>query len=67
MPSGEIRIQGAELTFSQVSRHHSGTYECVAQNELGAARTAVSLVVSRKYISEYIDKISISVAIIYVI
>lgn len=49
MPSGETNIQGSELTFYRVSRHHAGVYECVAKNKLGAARTAVSLVVTRKW------------------
>lgn len=50
MPSGETTTQGSELTFYRVSRHHAGVYECVAKNKLGAARTAVSLVVTRKWL-----------------
>ncbi|CAL8080745.1 unnamed protein product [Orchesella dallaii] len=45
MPTGDTKIEGTDLTFARVSRHYAGTYECVAHNDLGAARTAIQLVV----------------------
>jgi hypothetical protein len=48
MPNGQLKVDGREITFSGVSRHHAGTYDCVANNSLGTAITAVNLVVMRE-------------------
>jgi len=48
MPNGEQTIRGNDITFAAVSRHHSGFYECFANNSMGVAVTAMNLVVMRE-------------------
>ena len=38
MPDGRKEIEAEELSFAGVTRHHSGTYECVANNGHGQVR-----------------------------
>ena len=35
MPDGSMEIETDELSFVNVDRHHSGIYECVADNGYG--------------------------------
>ena len=50
MPSGEDRIHGQSITFTSVSRHHSGNYVCSADNGFGdPTETILKLDVQRKY------------------
>lgn len=35
MPDGRMEIEAEELSFKSVTRQHSGTYECVADNGFG--------------------------------
>ena len=35
MPDGEKDMEADELSFTHVTRHHSGIYECVASNGFG--------------------------------
>ena len=39
MPSGEEFIRGLRLTYTSVTRHHSGNYVCSADNGFGEATT----------------------------
>ena len=51
-PNGTVlqnRTTDTNLTLPNVSRHSSGTYQCVAVNELGSATVKVNLVVWCKY------------------
>ena len=49
MPSGEDFIRGLSLTFTSVTRHHSGNYVCSADNGFGdPTDTYVKLDVQRK-------------------
>ena len=52
MPSGEEFIRGKSLTFTAVSRHHSGNYVCEADNGFGGeqpSQTILKVDVQRKY------------------
>lgn len=54
MPSGEESIRGLSLTYTAVTRHHSGVYICEADNGFGEPSSAVlRLDVQRKYIILY--------------
>ena len=35
LPDGREEIKGETITFVDVSRHHSGRYECIADNGYG--------------------------------
>ena len=49
MPSGEDFIRGLSLTFTSVTRHHSGNYVCSADNGFGdPTDTYVKLDVQRE-------------------
>ena len=39
MPDGREEIKGETITFVDVSRHHSGRYECIADNGYGKVST----------------------------
>ena len=41
MPSGEDSIRGLSITYTSVTRHHSGVYVCQADNGFGDPSTAV--------------------------
>ena len=51
MPSGEEEISGNMITFSQVTRHHSGHYICSADNGFGPqpVTAQIKLDVQREY------------------
>lgn len=50
MPSGEDEIRGLSLTYTSVTRHHSGIYICSADNGFGEPTTAIiKLDVQREY------------------
>ena len=49
MPTGEDSIEGLSLTYTAVTRHHSGIYICSADNGFGQASVAnLKLDVQRK-------------------
>ncbi len=51
MPGGEDSIRGLSVTFTSVTRHHSGHYMCSADNGFGQPSTAsIKLDVQRKYL-----------------
>ena len=35
MPDGQTEIEGETLSFANVNRHHSGRYQCTADNGYG--------------------------------
>lgn len=39
MPDGKLEIEAEELNFKSVTRHHSGRYECIADNGYGKPAT----------------------------
>ncbi len=51
MPDGGHFVEGSELTFTSVSRHEAGTYECTADNGYGMqvsqARTRMGWIADR--------------------
>ena len=50
LPSGEESINGLSMTFTSVTRRHSGVYICSADNGFGEPSTAVLRVdVQREY------------------
>ena len=50
MPSGEESIRGLSLTYTAVTRHHSGVYICDADNGFGDISSAtLRLDVQRKF------------------
>jgi len=51
MPSGKETEEGDVLTFSRVTRHHSGTYKCTASNGHGQEATK-QIVVDVRYSPE---------------
>ena len=38
MPDGLREMKGQEITFTSVTRHHSGRYQCIADNGYGKVR-----------------------------
>ncbi len=49
MPGGEDTIRGLSVTFTSVTRHHSGHYMCSADNGFGQPSVAnLKLDVQRK-------------------
>ena len=53
MPTGEESIRGLSLTYTSVTRHHSGIYICQADNGFGETSEAnLKLDVQRKFNSE---------------
>ena len=51
MPSGEESIRGLSITYTAVTRHHSGVYICDADNGFGDISSAtLKLDVQRKFI-----------------
>ena len=51
MPSGEESIRGLSITYTAVTRHHSGVYICDADNGFGDISSAtLKLDVQRKLI-----------------
>ena len=51
-PNGTVlqnRTTDTNLTFTDITRHSNGTYECVASNDLGFPSVKVNLVVMCKY------------------
>ena len=51
MPSGEESIRGLSITYTAVTRHHSGVYICDADNGFGDTTSAIlKLDVQRKYL-----------------
>ena len=51
MPGGEDSIRGLSVTFTAVTRHHSGHYLCSADNGFGQPSVAnIKLDVQRKWI-----------------
>ena len=49
MPSGEESIRGLSITYTAVTRHHSGVYICDADNGFGDSSSAIlKLDVQRK-------------------
>ncbi len=58
MPSGEESIRGLSLTYTAVTRHHSGVYICDADNGFGDISSAtLKLDVQRKYALNYDGKV----------
>ena len=51
MPNGDDTIVGSDLTFVSVNRHHSGTYECSANNGFGTVATE-SIELDVEYVPE---------------
>ena len=50
MPSGEESIRGLSITYTAVTRHHSGVYICDADNGFGDISSAtLKLDVQRKF------------------
>ena len=51
MPTGEDNIRGLSLTYTAVTRHHSGIYICSADNGFGQPTVAnLKLDVQRKFL-----------------
>ena len=51
MPRGEESIRGLSITYTAVTRHHSGVYICDADNGFGDTTSAIlKLDVQRKYL-----------------
>ena len=50
MPGGSDQVEGGELSFSSVTRHHAGHYVCSADNGFGPAPVTaqIKLTVHRK-------------------
>ena len=56
MPSGEESIRGLSITYTAVTRHHSGVYICDADNGFGDISSAtLKLDVQRKYCYSYYE------------
>ena len=56
MPSGEESIRGLSITYTAVTRHHSGVYICDADNGFGDISSAtLKLDVQRKYCYLYCE------------
>ena len=54
MPSGEESIRGLSITYTAVTRHHSGVYICDADNGFGDISSAtLKLDVQRKFILNF--------------
>ena len=54
MPSGEESIRGLSITYTAVTRHHSGVYICDADNGFGDTTSAIlKLDVQRKYLYQF--------------
>ncbi|XP_046401323.1 protein amalgam-like isoform X2 [Ischnura elegans] len=43
LPTGEETKVATSITFVSVDRHHNGTYECIAENTLGRAKTTIDI------------------------
>ena len=55
MPNGEDSMKGLSLTYTKVTRHHSGVYICSADNGFGEPTTAIlKLDVQRELLTEII-------------
>lgn len=53
MPSGEETIRGLSITYTSVTRHHSGVYVCQADNGFGEpSTTTLKLDVQREFCFE---------------
>lgn len=54
MPSGEDEIRGLSLTYTSVTRHHSGNYVCTADNGFGTpSETVLKLDVQRECLDPF--------------
>ncbi len=55
MPTGEDNLHGLSMTYTAVTRHHSGIYICSADNGFGEPSTAnIKLDVQRKQFQAFI-------------
>ena len=55
LPSGETEIHALSLTYTAVTRHHSGNYICSADNGFGEpSETVLKLDVQRKSLLKFI-------------